>query len=141
MVTFIAGCHVVVTYTSASIGVPRSCEAFLWFAGTHADRLVPHHFMVVLNGTLLGSALALASLTVPELRNGVVQTIADLWSWSAFASAVICIPILFRAAVLALVTFAFTVSVAPTHVSRASARVHALAVADLLIPHIADRAV
>jgi hypothetical protein len=42
---------------------------------------------------------------------------------------------------LALVALAFTVFVAPSHVRRARAWVHALAVADLLIPHKAKWAV
>ena len=110
----------------------------MWLADTSADRSVPHHFMAVLNRALLRSALALACLTVPELGHGIVRIIAGLWLRCALAATVICVPILVRTALLALFALAFTVSVAPFHISRASAWVHALAVADLLIPHKAN---
>ena len=91
-------------------------------------------------GTLLGRALARASLAVPVLRYRVVGTVAGLWSRSALACAVIGVPVLVGTTFLTFVAFAFALIVAPLLVRGASARVETLAVADRLTPDVAERA-
>lgn len=66
----------------------------------------------------------------------MVGTIASLWSGSAIASAVICVPILtITARRLALVALAFTFRIAPAPARRTRAWVGAPALTGLLIPH------
>lgn len=91
-------------------------------------------------GTLLGRALARASLAVPVLRYRVVGTVAGLWSRSASACAVIGVPVVFRTTVLAFFAFAFALLVAPCLIRCTSTRVETFAVAKCMTPDVAGRA-